>query len=104
MRPLKIHSAMCSHGLFFVGLEKENNQRIGENDDDLLCLFEDLAGRNVIPMIPTATTTIFPSQPPSMREGICIPHTLSGTKNRNKKIMRKLLKENKLNLYTIVRY
>ena len=85
MRPLKIHSAMCSHGLFFVGLEKENNQRIGENDDDLLCLFEDLAGRNVMPMIPTATTTIFPSQPPSMREGICIPHTLSGIKNRNKK-------------------
>ena len=75
MRPLKIHSAMYSHGLFLAGLEKEN-----EKGDDFLCLFEDLAGRNAAPTVPATgtATVVYPSQSPSMREGICIPHTLSG--------------------------
>jgi hypothetical protein len=62
-----------SNGLLFAGMGKENSK----DGDDLLCLFEDLAGRNTIPTAPAAATgsqsVVFPSQSPSLREGICVP-------------------------------
>ena len=84
MRQLKIHTAMYSHGMLLTAMEKDN----AKDGDDLMCLFEDLAGRNAATAMPSsaATTTVFPSQAPSMREGICIPHGLTGLPSVNGKI------------------
>jgi hypothetical protein len=73
MRPLKVHTAMYSHGILLAGMEKDN----AKDGDDLICLFEDLAGRNTAPTPLSSSPVVYPSQSPSMREGICIPHDLS---------------------------
>ena len=76
MRPLKVHTAMYSHGLLLAAMERDNPKE----GDDLLSIFEDLAGRNSTPNVSPSlsSTSVYPSQPPSMREGLCIPHGASG--------------------------
>ena len=76
MRPLKVHTAMYSHGLLLAAVERDNPKE----GDDLLSLFEDLAGRNSTPSASPIlnSTAVYPSQPPSMREGLCVPHGASG--------------------------
>jgi hypothetical protein len=67
MNPLKIHTGMYAHGLLFAATDKESTK-----DDNLLCLFEDLAGRNTVPTAPVGGNMVFPTQIPSLREGVCM--------------------------------
>ena len=67
---------MYSHGLLLAAMERDNPKE----GDDLLSIFEDLAGRNSAPSAsPVLTSTsVYPSQAPSMREGLCVPHGALG--------------------------
>ena len=42
--------------------------------DELMCIFEDLAGRSQL----NQGLTVYATQPPAMREGVCVPRGNNG--------------------------
>ena len=78
MRALDIHTGAYAHGLLVAAMSKSagssgRNQAV--EGDELVCIFEDLAGRRALPapLLGSPTLTTFPGQAPSLREGVCVP-------------------------------
>lgn len=71
-------SGMYSNGLLLAGIDKE-----GLNEgNDLLCIYEDLIGRNIVPTN-KGDGGVFPSQAPSLREGVCVACDVNGRSGEN---------------------
>ena len=73
MCALDVHTGAYAHGLLVTAMSRAAGAGRGAaaDGDELLCLFEDLTGR--AGGAQAGAPPCYPSQAPSMREGVCVP-------------------------------